>query len=101
MSEGFGVQTGALRAASGASREVGAGLVRPGGDAGAGGIACEGALAGFASAGALGAVARSWQGHVAYIGEGYTQAAGNLEANAVGYEQNEQTIVGMLLPQRR
>lgn len=100
VAEGFSVQTGALRTASEASREVGAGLVKPGNDAAAEGNACEAALVGFASAGALGVIARSWQGQVAYISEGYTQAADGLESNAVSYEQNEQTVVNMLLPQQ-
>ncbi|UGQ09190.1 hypothetical protein LO772_19765 [Yinghuangia sp. ASG 101] len=98
MAEGFGVRTGALRAAAGASREVGAGLAKPGDDAGAGGAVCATALAGFACADALGAVARSWREQVAYIGEGYTRAGDLLESNAVGYERNEQAVVNLLLP---
>lgn len=79
---------------------MGTGLVKPGNDAGDAGNTCETTLVGFASAAALGAIARSWQGQVAYISEGYAQAASSLESNAAGYEQNEQTVVNMLQPQQ-
>ncbi|WP_436787790.1 hypothetical protein [Yinghuangia sp. YIM S10712] len=96
MPNRFEVQPWELRASASASRDVAESLIQRGDIAADESIACLSTLGGFTSVSALATIARSWQGQVRYIGEGYFQAGNALRMNADAYESAEATAVNAL-----